>query len=292
MVHLEECIKKLDVDFMGMAETGVCWRLLPSEDRLWERVKNWFNDRRIVYGYNVKDPLAQRSQYGGTAIVGVNSMVTKIQSSGRDPRDLGRWCWFRIQGKNHTMTRIVTAYCPCKSPPDTSRGLQTVYAQQLRMLGEDPIQSFWDDLETDICTWLDEGDHIVLCGDWNRKVNSNLLKSFVTSLGLKEAIHHVHGKDAPATYQRGRNCIDGIFVTNELLGCRGGYLAFGTIPGDHRGIWLDIPQDIFLGYKMPRIPPRKMRLLTCSDVKAKRKYKTLLHDLYMKHGVYGKILHL
>ena len=101
---------------MGMAETGVCWRLLPSEDRLWEQVKHWFNDRRIVYGYNIKDPLAQRSQYGGTAIVGVNSMVTKIQSSGRDPRDLGRWCWFRIQGKNHTTTRIVTAYCPCVSP--------------------------------------------------------------------------------------------------------------------------------------------------------------------------------
>ena len=119
------------------------------------------------------------------------------------------------------------------------------------MLGEDPIQSFWDDLETDIRKWIDEGDHIVLCGDWNRKVNGNLLKSFMTSLGLKEAIQHVHGEDAPATYQRGRNCIDGIFVTNELLGCRGGYLAFGTIPGDHRGIWLDIPQDIFLGYKMP-----------------------------------------
>ena len=292
MVHLEECMKRYDIDFMGMAETGVHWKLLPSEDRLWERVQYWFDDRRIVYGYNCADALAQRSQYGGIAILGANSMVTRIHSSGRDKRNLGRWCWFRVQGKNRVMTRIVTAYCPCECPPDGRCGLQTVYAQQLRVLGEDPIQSFWNDLETDIRDWKDEGDHIILCGDWNRKVNGNFMSSFMLSLGLTEAIQYLHGEDAPATYQRGTKCIDGIFVTDALLGCRGGYLPFGDVPGDHRGLWLDVPQELFLGYKMPIIPPKKVRLLQCSDVGAKNKYKTLLHSSFVDKGIYGKILNL
>lgn len=289
MVHLEESMRKYDVDFMAMAETGVNWRLLPSEDRLWERVQYWFHDRRVVYGYNSTDSMSERSQYGGTAILGVNDMVTKIHSSGKDPTNLGRWCWFRLQGKNQIMTRIVSAYCPCFSPPEGAHGIRTVYAQHLRSLSTDPIQSFWDDLETEIRNWNDAGDHVILCGDWNRKVNGNFLSSFMLSLGLTEAIQHVHGKDAPSTYQRGSNCIDGIFVSDEILGCRGGFLAFGDIPGDHRGLWLDVPQELFLGYNMPKIPPRRVRMLTCSDLRAKEKYKSLLHRMFLKNGVYGKI---
>ena len=289
MVHLEDSMRHYDVDFMAMAETGVNWKLLPAEDRLWERVQYWFEDRRIVYGYNSTDRLSPRSQYGGTAIIGRNDMVTKIHSSGRDKANLGRWCWLRIQGKNQVMTRIVSAYCPCQSTPEGSQGVATVYAQQLRALSTDPLQAFWDDLETEIRDWREEGDHVILCGDWNRKVNGAFMTSFMMSLGLEEALHHVHGTDVPPTYQRGRNCIDGIFVTSAILGCRGGMLPFGDIPGDHRGLWLDVPQELFLGYRMPKIPPRKIRLLQCSDVKAKERYKTLLHSLYLKHGVYGQI---
>jgi exonuclease III len=291
MVQLEHCIRKFDIDFMCMAETGVHWKFLPAEDRLWERVKNWASNRRIAFSYNSNDTLAQRCQYGGTAILGVNDIAPKIQSRGVDNSGLGRWCWFRIQGKNNVYTRIVTAYCPCK-PPTTHHGLQTVYAQHLRALSKDPIATFWNDLKADIHQWHSIGDNLIICGDWNQSILNAEIIAFMNTYNLEEAITHVHGRNPPATYQRGTSSIDGIFVSRTFLGVRGGYLEYGATPGDHRGIWIDVPQETLLGHKMPIIPPKQMRHLKCSDTKGKHKYKTSLHDHYLHNNVYGQILHL
>jgi len=291
MVQLESCIKKMDIDFMCMAETGVYWNALPVEDRLWERVKNWAHDRRITFGYNTQDILVDRSQYGGTAILGINEMAPKIQTRGYDASGLGRWCWFRVQGKNNVYTRIVSAYCPCQ-PPANHHGLKTVYAQHLRVLSKDPIQAFWDDLKQEIKQWTNIGDNLIISGDWNRSIVNTEITNYMSEFDLKEAITHVHGQNPPATYQRGTVSIDGIFVSPVFLGVRGGYLEYGATPGDHRGIWIDVPQETVLGYKMPQIPPKKIRLLQCSDAAGKKRYKDALHNKYLQNNVYGKILNL
>ena len=291
MVHLHECIKHLDVDFFCMAETGINWARLPPEDNFWERVKQWGTDRKLTYGYNSRDTLSGRSQYGGTAILGIGDMVTKIHSRGFDTSGLGRWCWFKIQGKHNVTIRLVTAYRPCASS-SRQTGLTTVYAQQLRSLSDDPLKCFWRDLKRDLMKWKQEGDHLIVSGDWNQDITGEHITSFMAACGLKEALTHVHGTDPPATYQRGTVGIDGIFVSPDLLGIRGGYLDYGVTPGDHRGLWIDVPQVLFLGYNMPKIPPKKIRHLQSRFPESTKKYKHTLHSRFIRHNVYGMIYKL
>ena len=128
-----------------MAEIGVHWPSVPSEDRIWERTSSWFDDRRLAVAYNSQDTTTRRSQYGGTMIMAVNKMSHKVCKCGHD--ELGRWAWMLIQGKHNTYTRMISAYCPVRSRIQGGVGQSTVYAQQLRALQKDPITAFWNDLQ-------------------------------------------------------------------------------------------------------------------------------------------------
>ena len=291
-LQLQEVIENKDIDLMCMAETGVHWKSIPAEHNLWERTHGWFEDRRISTAYNIHDPLARRSQYGGTAMIAINSLVAKINTCGYDPSGLGRWTWMLMRGRRGTTTRVITAYCPCKVHITGPSNQRTVYAQHLRHSSREPITAFWEDLGQALDTWTQDEEQIIICGDWNHPINSTFLKTYMGERGLKEAIHHRHGTNSPPTYIRGTNSIDGIFVSPNFLGVKGGYLEFGTTPGDHRGIWIDVPQSTFMGYKMPDIPTNPIRRLQVKDPKSRNKYQSLTHSWFLKKNIYGRILHI
>ena len=69
----------------------------------------------------------------------------------------------------------------------------------------------------------------------------------------------------PPTFERGTDAIDGIFVSPTVKVKKAGFLGFGDIPGDHRGIWIDVPQKSILGYKMSDIPRASARRLKLDD---------------------------
>ena len=110
--------------------------------------------------------------------------------------------------------------------------------------------------------------------------------------GLTEAITYKHGQDPPETYYRGSHSIDGIFMSQYFLGVKGGYLEYGKCPGDHRGIWVDIPQELFLGYRVPNIPISKIRRLNCQDPRTVSKYQETLHKIYCNQRIYNRIYDL
>ena len=288
---LKEFIQRRDIDMMCLAELGVYWPSIPDQDRLWERTQDWSDYRRIATAYNTLGHQS-RSQYGGTAILGLDFIVQKINTCGYDDSGLGRWCWMMMKGKNDTTTRVVSAYCPVRSNLTGKRGHNTVFAQQLRILSQDPIKAFWDDLGKALQQWINNGEQIVLCGDWNTHVLGQDITTFMNTFGLKEAITHIHGTRPPETFIRGKKTIDGIFVTSTLLGIRGGYLSYDDAPGDHRGLWVDIPEAAILGHKLPTAPAKKPRKLRCNDPRSKRKYKEKLHTFLHKHNIYGRILEL
>ena len=157
---------------------GVHWASLPSEDRIWERTQNWYDDRRLSIAYNSKDPLATRTQYGGVAIMAINTISHKVCKCGYDKSGLGRWTWMKIQGKHNTFTRIVSAYRPIKSNISGATKQYTVYAQHLRANGKDPLQAFWTDLRAQIQEWVQQGDNLVVCGDWNQPITHTDIKGF------------------------------------------------------------------------------------------------------------------
>ena len=257
---------------MCMAEMGVHWPSIPSEDRIWERTSSWFDDRRLAVSYNSKDTMVRRTQYGGTAIMAINAMANKVYKCGYDNSGLGRWSWMVIQGKYNTFTRIVSAYCPVKSTAKGTKGQYTVYAQQLQHWEKDPIAKFWEDLGNQLLQWRDNEENLIICGDWNTSITSPTLRGFMSVYGLQEAITYVHGQNPPPTYHRGQDSIDGIFVSRNFLGIQGGYLEYGDAPGDHRGIWVDIPHTTLFGHKMPNVPPKQIRNLQCRHSKSTKRY--------------------
>ena len=181
-------------------------------------------------------------------MVAVNTIVAKVNTCGYDTSGLGRWTWMLMRGKRDTITRIITAYCPCKPKITGATGQHTVYTQHLWHTSKEPIKAFWDNLGKELDKWIAQEEQIILCGDWNTPVTDSGITEFMSRRGLKEVITYRHGQSPPPTYHRGQHSIDGIFVSSPLLGIKGGYLEFGDAPGDHRGIWVDVPQATVMGY--------------------------------------------
>ena len=59
--------------------------------------------------------------------------------------------------------------------------------------------------------------------------------------------------------------IDGIFVSPHLWATAAGYLSFGKLMGDHRGLWMDLPVELLFGYNHPSSNFARARRLKLSD---------------------------
>jgi len=71
--------------------------------------------------------------------------------------------------------------------------------------------------------------------DINDDVTDHLVRRWVASLELVEAIMWLNPSQAPPTFQRGSQPIDGIFTAPQLLAmATGGHFSFGdAIPSNH-----------------------------------------------------------
>ena len=273
------------IDVMGLAETNVNWSKVANSNTLWERTKTWFETRKISVAYNTHDKLGKRrQQQGGTATIAQSKVSHRHKDNGFDSSGLGRWSWIRIAGKQGCVTRFVTVYCPVKTG-----GGNTVYSQQLRVLQEDPTARFWKDLSRMIIQWHSVGEQVVVSGDWNEDVTSPQIQEWLELVGLKDLILPSHDSTPPPTYQRGRDTIDGIFGSKSINSFRSGFLGFGDIPGDHRALWVDIPNTGILGYKMKDIPRHTARRLKLEDPRVVERYNTLLHTYFKDHDLYNRV---
>ena len=277
-------IQEKEVDVMGIAETNVHWGKVHAYHSLWDRTKRWSSDRRLGVAYNVHQRLPTAYQPGGTATIVVEDMAHRFHSSGHNVKGLGRWSWVKVTGKQECVTRFVTVYCP----KSTGKGMNTVYEQQLEYLHTDPTSAFWEDLAKAIVQWQNEGDQLILMGDWNEVIVNGNLTKWMNTFGLSEAITDMHGHNPPPTFQRGTDAIDGIFVSPTVKTIQAGFLGFGDIPGDHRGIWIDVPHKSILGYKMADIPKASARRLKLDDPRIVHRYLDILDGYLAAHRVYSR----
>ena len=272
------------VDVMGISEVGVNWSKVHNVHTIWERTKRWFHTRRIGVSYNTTEAISGRLQQGGTATIVTNEVAHRVKTTGFDESGLGRWSWVLVSGKQGCVTRMVTVYCPTKSC-----GPSTVYTQQLTHLKVDPISRFWDDLAKDIHKWQAQGEQLIISGDWNEEVAGPNLTRWMGLFSLREAVTHTHGSNPPPTYHRGTHAIDGIFVSHTIQISKAGYLPFNDLPGDHRGIWVDIPQSSILGYRMSDIPTARARRLKLDDPRVVNRYQEILHQYFQQHKIYKRL---
>ena len=97
-----------------------------------------------------------------------------------------------------------------------------------------PRQLFGNDLSGLLNSLINQGQQIILSGDFNSEYTD--LCSYMLQFGLTDMIAERH-RDCPKTYNRSKNSpIDVIFGSSHLQAKKCGYLSFGMLEGDHRGI--------------------------------------------------------
>jgi hypothetical protein len=257
-------ITNKQINIIGLAETNRCWHKLKEKDKWKNRTRGWWESSHSTFGYNTRDgDIATTFQPGGTALISINNTCHRVITSGKDPSGLGRWTWTLYRGKHNVTLRIITAYRPCK--PSTP-GPNTTFSQQQRYhnrISDNrcPRDSILEDLGQCINTWRNAGNQIILMADFNDNVEGPRIQQWTQSLQLTNAISSLHPLNNEPTFHRGQTSIDGIFVSHTIKPVQGGYLPFGSLPSDHRCLWIDITKHNAFGYKPPlSVKPSARRL--------------------------------
>jgi hypothetical protein len=154
---------------------------------------------------------------------------------------------------------------------------------------ECPRKQFWIDLKRFIQRCQQEGEQVLVMGDWNSKYQDVI--HWMKELGLADIIQQRHtNQQPPITCNRSRHGpIDAIFAPNHFGCWRGGYLAFDYLEGDHRGIWCDIPVEFILGYNMQHPAHARARRLKTNDPRVTKKYIKLLDRKLREKTVYSRM---
>ena len=287
------CINQ-EVDLLCLTEVNKRWSQVNDENLIWNVMPQWVEHSSIKAAWNQRDPGHSSHQTGGTVTAAFNDTVHRIKGTGHDPTKLGRFSYIKLQGRNNCSTVVISAYCPC-----FSSGPYSVYAQHLNYMNIhkptddlDVRAFFWNDLETFVRQSIDDGDQIILTGDFNSEFIE--VREWMLELGLVEGICEKHGyEEAPNTYQRSKNSpIDGIFVSPHLRASAAGYLSFGKLMGDHRGLWMDLPVELLFGYNPPSSNFAGARRLKLSDPRVVERYTTRLHEACEEHNIYQRMHNL
>ena len=156
----------------------------------------------------------------------------------------------------------------------------STYTQQERyLIKHDDDICPRDAIIRDLCghlkEWCNQGDYIILMGDFNGNTEGQLRwNRELTDSGVYPANSKLGRGRAPATYQIGSLPIDGMFISDNITHFQLGYLPFGYGPSgsDHRCIWMDITFCQAFGNKLPPLIKPQARRLKVLDPKIRNKY--------------------
>ena len=295
MEKLRRLVVEQDIDIVALTETNRNWKLESNENTIWEAMKRWKPEARTYAAHNVHDINDKIQQYGGVSMSIFGKLTRHKQQYGTDERGLGRFSWVTTAGTDNHKTTFISAYCPNESNLEGS-----VWTQQLTAMDDQPTvpnydhprRLFWDDLKQIVEHWVTLGHRIVLTGDFNSEFND--VCKWMLELGLVDLICEQHGYDkAPKTHLRSKNSpIDAIFGSPYIRAKRSGYLSFKKLGGDHRGLWIDIPAELLLGYNPPTCSMHHARRLKMEDPRIVKKYNDTLHKLLSEQDIYKAMSHL
>ena len=106
-------LRRIKADGYAGAECRSQWDLLNNGSQLKQLFQSEVATRAVTAHNEHEDDM--RAQEGGTGMVVFDQLAGLIHKSGVDLTGLGRWCWFTLKGKHKHVTRIITAYQPCRS---------------------------------------------------------------------------------------------------------------------------------------------------------------------------------
>ena len=278
-----KAIHDRSADIFAFSETNCNWeRPLVYHEILQPFRKRW---KHLVLQPTTPDcahnpTLAQQPRLQGGASLGVTGpLVSRIIHRGQDQSGLGRWAHTTFRGKDDRRLTIISAYCPVNST-----GPNTVHQTQLEILSFqgrlslDPIKLFYHDITNQINEWQEQGHDIILAFDANASLpSSRLLRNLLANTGLSDIHEDRYGNSwSEATHQNGSHRIDFILVTPPLQAyiSAAGIEAFHEL-SDHRGLFIDIDLESYLGKIHPLDTPASRRFHS----KDRKAVLTIRHEM-------------
>ena len=164
---------------MAVAEVNINWRVVGKRENLHSLTSTWFENSRAITSNNMITSTKFQHQQGGTAIITAGDTSVRVVKSYRDKHNMGRWCSTKFQAKQNHIFRVVSVYVP---QDKKQNGDGSVFEQQQAALLKTKrcigvMDAFWKDFWSEIDTWLEAGELLLIGGDWNQDVYCNNLKN-------------------------------------------------------------------------------------------------------------------
>ena len=99
-------------------------------------------------------------------------------------------------------------------------------------------------------------------------------------LRMTEAVHSQISGTTPQTFFRGKDAIDGVWVSSDLEIIGASYLPFDSSVGDHRPVMVDISMSSLLGKRLNKVVPVKARHLSSKVERIRTAYIERLEGLF------------
>lgn len=290
--NIFNAIQRAELDIVGFSEVNRHWPCLPVNQHWRERTKTWWESRKLADTYNKNDSQVVQYQPGGCMLMSLGKASHRCKTVEKDPTGLGRWVCCTYGGKRNMNVSVIVAYRPCKS-----HGLNTAYSQHqryLQIMNRDrcPREVILEDLSTVILQKHEQNHQVILMMDLNEDVQNANIRTWCASVGLRNGITDSQNERQPATFHRGVLPIDGIFVSHSVQVSKGGFLPFGFIPSDHRGLWIEVSMDSAFGFSTPKLVYPSARALNTSLPKVRKEWTKLYTEFIQRHKLNEKLFTL
>lgn len=298
--YICEVMESIQVDIACFAELNTDTNRYEVRRKMEQISQQQHGQNRLVMASS-KNKTSTVYKPGGTAILACNAITNHIKSHTRDR--MGRWVSMCISVSTSNKLRIIAAYQVCST---TSTGTNTAAAQQLAQIIEEqakagsthrtsPREAFIQDLQTFILQAQQDGEDIVLTGDFNDDITSQNsgMDQLATTCGLVDLFSIRTGSAThPPTYQRGPRRLDYVLISPSLLPKvqAAGYDPFGyRIPTDHRGFFIDFTSDSLLSHELTPLTPATKRNFKSTTPGTVAKYVSAKFKYLEDHQFFNRL---
>jgi hypothetical protein len=266
-----DIIRQYDPHVIGLNEVGRNHSKYRSSERLSSFITELHRESRSLAAYNEleKDISSRKYQPGGTGILVLDELIPYSRRGQVDPRKLGRWTSYIIEGKNGHCTRFVQGYSVGRNRSDL---LASHYQQVLRYIQKHnlrttPRKLFEDDFLHQLRVWRLCGERLIVMLDANENVSHGAMCSQFSQEGidLRNSTIGRHGGQADKPHAQGSEPIDGLWHTPDTEMTEVKWLSFEESPGDHRACVFEFTTQSTMGNFEQRIVYPPCRICHSSD---------------------------
>ena len=189
------------VDILCGCKTQIDWRQVP-QSRKFHNLFGVGTETQSAVAHNIYERM-RPSQFGGCAMMALNTISSEVINTGVDITGLGRWCWLLL-GSGRKKTRIVMAYQPSNSGRSAGSTVKNQQVRYFQALGDarSPRTIFFEQLVSQLAVWKTSDNNIILLGDFHEHVYNSRLARRITAddLNFREKCHHHTGINLPPTF--------------------------------------------------------------------------------------------